>query len=152
LSAPLFTIRVAEERDLVYLQMICEEGGLAVTETVADSLVAVNDEDVPVGFIHIETVSDDANPAANGAYVYPVAVFEGWQHCGVARALIERVLEAAPADGLRLVACSPSRGFYPKVGFEPVGWERIAARIARDCELCAIRDACTPLPFIARPR
>jgi GNAT superfamily N-acetyltransferase len=148
MTAPLFTIRPAEERDLVYLQMICEEGGLAPIEAVADATVAANDEDIPVGFIHIETVTDDADPAANGAYVYPIAVFEAWQRYGVATALIRHAAQAA--GDLRLVACTPSQGFYPKVGFEPIGWEHIAARIERDCELCDLRDGCDPVPFILR--
>jgi N-acetylglutamate synthase-like GNAT family acetyltransferase len=142
-------IRPAEKRDLVYLRMICAEGGLALIESFADTSVAVNDEDIPVGFIHIETITDDANPAANGVYVYPVAVFEAWRHRGVARALVEHAArDAAVTSGeLKLVACKPSRGFYPKVGFEPVGWDLIAARIAKDCELCADRKACAPVPF-----
>jgi predicted N-acetyltransferase YhbS len=127
--------------------MICEEGGLDVIATVADSFVAANSEDVPVGFIHIKTVTDDEDPVANGAYVYPIAEFEAWQRCGVARALIGHALEASGGDGLRLVACKPSQGFYPRVGFAPIGWERIAARIARDCDLCDLREACAPLPF-----
>jgi predicted N-acetyltransferase YhbS len=130
--------------------MICEESGLAVIETVADSSVAANDEGIPIGFIHIETVVDDVDPAANGAYVYPVAVFEAWQHRGVARALIEHALATeatAVAGGLKLVACESSQGFYPRVSFEPIGWECIAARIARDCDLCDLREACAPVPF-----
>ena len=140
-----FTIRPAQERDLVYLQMICAEQGLGIIETTDNSTVAVNNEDVVVGFIHIETVDDDANPQANGAYVYPVAVFQAWQHHGVASALIK--YEQQRVGELRLVACTSSQGFYPKVGFEPIGWESIAARIAQDCELCSQRDTCHPTPF-----
>jgi N-acetylglutamate synthase-like GNAT family acetyltransferase len=142
----LFTIRTAEERDLGYLQMICDEGGLATIEDFADISVAVNAEDIPVGFIHIETVTDDENPVANGSYVYPVAVFEAWRHQGIATALIEH---AAKTTGeLKLVACRASRGFYPKAGFVTVDWNRIAARIARDCDLCAEREECAPVPFM----
>jgi predicted N-acetyltransferase YhbS len=133
--------------------MICEESGLALIEDLTDTSVAVNDKDIPVGFIHIETVTDDANPSANGAYVYPVAVFEAWRHQGVATALIRYAAEITTkvatefAGELRLVACKPSQGFYPKVGFKPVGWNLIAARIARDCDLCVAREACKPIPF-----
>jgi predicted N-acetyltransferase YhbS len=145
LSASAFSIRPAEERDFVSLRMICDEGGLAPIEDLTDTSVAVDDEDVPVGFIHIETVTDDTNSAANGSYVYPVAVFEAWRHRGVATALIEH--EAKGTGELRLVACKPSQGFYPKVGFKTVGWNLIAARIARDCDLCVAREACAPIPF-----
>jgi predicted N-acetyltransferase YhbS len=146
--APLFTVRPAETRDLVYLQMICEEGGLALIESVADSIVAVNDKDVPVGFIHIETVTDDVKPIANGAYVYPVAVFEAWQHNGVASALIDYALQEV--EELKLVACKPSQGFYPRAGFEVAGWDLIAARIAYDCDRCVAREGCGPIPFIRK--
>jgi N-acetylglutamate synthase-like GNAT family acetyltransferase len=149
-SEPLFTIRLAEERDIDYLRMICDESGLGFIETVSGSMVAVNDEDLPVGFIHIETIGDDANPAANGAYVYPVAVFEAWQHHGVATALVEHALEAS--GELRLVACKPSQGFYPQVGFEKVDWDIIARHIARDCDRCVARESCAPIPFRLKKR
>ena len=126
------------------MQMICEEQGLGIIETADSSTVAVNEEDLPIGFIHIETV-DDENSTANGAYVYPVAVFGSWQCQGVATALIRHELKKA--GELKLVACKPSQGFYPRIGFEIVAWERIAQRIARDCERCAIRDECNPVPF-----
>ena len=140
----LFTIRPAQDRDLIYLQMICEDGDLGIIDTIEHCTVAVNAEDVPVGFIHIETVDDD-NPGANAAYVYPVAVFASWQHHGVARALIEHELQRV--GELRLVACSSSQGFYPKVGFERVAWECIAERIASDCDHCDKRANCEPVPF-----
>jgi predicted N-acetyltransferase YhbS len=129
--------------------MICEEGGLALIESVAHTTVAVNDADEPVGFIRIETVSDAKNPAASGAYVYPVAVFESWRCHGVATALIQH--EAAVRGELRLVACKSSQGFYPKAGCVPIDWDLIAARIARDCELCADCETCGPIPFALRP-
>ena len=140
----LFAIRPAEERDLVYLQMICVEQGLGIPQTVASSTVAVNAEDIPVGFIHIENV-DDESPGANGAYVYPVAVFESWQHHGVATALIKHELEKA--GELKLVACTSSQDFYPRVGFEQTDWKYIARRIAIDCEACEARNSCDPIPF-----
>ena len=144
-ASPLFSIRTAQQRDLAFLQLLCDEQGLAIIQSVADCRVAVNDEDEPVGFIHIETV-DDETVEKNGAYVYPVAVFESWQHYGVASALIEDAYSRV--DALKLVACRPSQGFYPKAGFKPVGWELIAQRITRDCELCVAREACQPIPFM----
>jgi N-acetylglutamate synthase-like GNAT family acetyltransferase len=146
MSNPPFSLRVAEERDLVHLREICEEHGLGSIESIADTTVAVGDDGIPVGFIHIEVVNDDPHSWANGAYVYPVAVFEAWQHRGVATALVQR--ELANRKELRLVACKPSQGFYPKAGFKPVDWNFVAARIARDCDCCAARKACKPIPFI----
>jgi len=147
---PLFTIRTAKLQDLPHLQMICQQHGLGTIATVKDCSVAVNHKDIPVGFIHIEHVKDDDNPLANGAYVYPVAVYTSWQNLGVARALITH--ELAGAAELKLVACKPSQGFYPKVGFTPVSWDLIATRIAHDCDLCALRTECAPIPFILSDR
>ena len=141
----LFTIRQAEERDLFYIQIICREQGLGIIDSITDISVAVNNQDLPVGFIHIETVDDDKDPGANGVYVYPVAVYGSWQHHGVATALVRH--ELSKTGELRLVACKSSQGFYPKVGFEPVSWELIAARIAHDCDVCGALDDCDPIPF-----
>jgi N-acetylglutamate synthase-like GNAT family acetyltransferase len=75
-------------------------------------------------------------------------VYEAWQRNGVARALTQHALEAT--GELRLVACKPSRGFYPRAGFEVVDWDLIAARIAYDCDRCVARQACNPVPFRRR--
>jgi GNAT superfamily N-acetyltransferase len=146
MSASDFTLRAAEERDLPFLQAICEESGLGCIEDVADCTVAVSADDEPVGFIHIEHVADAKKPAGDGAWVYPVAVFEAWQHRGVATALIEH--ELVRAGELRLVACRPSRGFYPKAGFRPLAWSRVATRISDDCKRCVARKACDPVPYV----
>ena len=140
----LFTIRPAEIKDLAYLQIICEEQGLGKVESIDFTTVAVNEEDLPIGFIHIERINDE-DPKANGAYVYPVAVLGSWQHHGVATALIRHELEKA--GELKLVACSSSQGFYPRLGFEIVDWTHIAKRIAHDCDSCAAHEECDPIPF-----
>jgi GNAT superfamily N-acetyltransferase len=145
-TTSLFQIRTAEPRDLCFLQMICEESGLGMFEDVADCTVAVNADDEPIGFIHIEHIVDTEKPAGDGAWVYPVAVLESWQHQGVATALIEHEFKAHAE--LRLVACRPSRGFYPKVGFRPLAWSRVATLIGNDCKRCAARKACDPQPYV----
>jgi GNAT superfamily N-acetyltransferase len=145
-GSPLFTLRPAEPRDLSSLQAICEESGLGRIEDVANCTVAVDADDAPVGFIHIEHVEDADKPAGDGAWVYPVAVFESWQHRGVATALVE--YELARTGELRLVACRPSRGFYPRAGFRPLAWSRVATRIGNDCKRCVARRACDPKPYV----
>ena len=140
----LFTMRPAEIKDLAYLQIICEEQGLGKVESIDFTTVAVNDEDLPIGFIHIEHVGNEGADA-NGAYVYPVAVLGSWQHHGVATALIRHELEKN--GELKLVACRSSQGFYPRLGFEIVDWAHMAKRIARDCDSCAAREECDPIPF-----
>jgi GNAT superfamily N-acetyltransferase len=143
---PHFILRAAKPQDLPFLQAICEESGLGLIEDVADCTVAVDEGDEPVGFIHIEHIVDETKPAGDGAWVYPVAVRASWQHRGVATALIEH--ELARTGELRLVACRPSRGFYPKVGFRPLAWSRVATRIGNDCKRCAARKACNPQPCV----
>jgi GNAT superfamily N-acetyltransferase len=130
------------------LQVICEEGGLARIEDCADCTVAVNKNNEPIGFIHIEYVKEVEKPEGNGAWVYPVAVCASWQHHGVATALIEHALLCE--QELRLVACRSSRGFYPKVGFRPLAWSRVATRIAADCKRCPDRKTCDPQPYVLR--
>jgi GNAT superfamily N-acetyltransferase len=144
----LFDIRPACAKDLPLLQSLFVEDGMAQPSTaqLLAGTVAVNDDDEAVGFIQILEVSDDVNPAANGAYVYPVIVYQSWQHHGVGRALID--YELARHGTLKLVACNRSQRFYPKAGFEPLPWEQVAARVARDCELCPDLPTCHPQPFI----
>lgn len=140
-----FSIRSARDSDLPIIQLMCKQAGMPFSEDFQFGTVAVNSEDQPVGFIRIMEVTQDANPRGMGAYVYPVVVFENWRHHGVARALVDYELQRYKV--LKLVACSPSRGFYQRSGFETEAWGNIAAVIARDCELCADRSCCEPQPF-----
>ncbi|NLG10538.1 MAG: GNAT family N-acetyltransferase [Coriobacteriaceae bacterium] len=144
-SEVLFNIRPARGSDFPIIQLMCEQAGMPFSEDFQFGTVAVNSDDQPVGFIRILEVTQDVNPQGMGAYVYPVVVFENWRHHGVARALVDYELQRYKA--LKLVACSPSRGFYHRAGFVTEAWDNIAAIIARDCELCADRSCCEPQPF-----
>ena len=141
----LFEIRPARCDDLPYIKMMCDQAQMPMPEEYLAASVAVNDEDQPVGFIRILDITDDSNPNGLGAYIYPVVVFENWRHHGVAKALVDYELERF--GSLKLVACRPSRGFYQRSGFEPEGWENIAALIAHDCDLCPDCETCDPQPF-----
>jgi GNAT superfamily N-acetyltransferase len=146
----ILTIRAAIADDLLSLHALFAEDGMPIParDDLLSGSVAINQSGKVVGFIRILYVDDTANPAANGAYVYPVIVFKSWHHRGVGRALIMYELEHC--GELRLVACRSSRDFYPRCGFEPLDWSCVASRIARDCELCPDHATCDPQPFILK--
>ena len=86
--------------------------------------VAVNDEDVVVGFCRLQ---DDVNGIA---YVNPIVTYSAWRGYGVGRALIEDARDLA--GELRLIARGTSEGFYRKLGFvECLGRSRPRGRIGR---------------------
>jgi predicted N-acetyltransferase YhbS len=149
-TVPEYTIRAFRDVDLPYLNLLLQQEGMALLQAddLCQSFVAVNSAGEPVGFIRILKVDDAVNPAASSAYVYPVAVFSHWRGHGVGRALVQQALRKY--GELRLVACRDSRDFYPKCGFESVGWEQIAGLITRDCELCPDLKTCDPQPYRAQ--
>lgn len=141
-------IRPAGEHDLSCLHGLFAEDGMTLPEReeLLEGFVATNDADEPVGFIRILQVEDPQNSQGNGHYVYPIIVFKSWQGYGVGSALIQFAHQRFGA--LKLVACKASREFYPTCSFEPVGWQEIAPRIAKDCDLCPDLVDCSPQPFI----
>jgi predicted N-acetyltransferase YhbS len=173
MSDALYTIREPKTRDLPAIATVFADNTMVMPcagELVVDAdlpqsseqkriarakssarshaLVAVNSDDVAVGLIRVLEVTDKENSDGSGAYVYPVVVYRTWRRYGVATALINAALKQF--GELKLVACNPSQGFYPKAGFEPLEWNRIAAQIARDCELCPDCATCEPKPFIKK--
>ena len=102
--------------------------------------VAVNDEDVVVGFCRLQ---DDANGVA---YVNPIVTCSTWRGYGVGRALIE---DARSRVGeLRLIARGTSEGFYRKLGFVEMPWSEVDLEAAsEDCDNCPYRAACGPVPM-----
>jgi N-acetylglutamate synthase-like GNAT family acetyltransferase len=153
MSSTQLKIRAAKERDLKAIAAIFASDGMVMPqagELIGESanshaLVAVNNDDVPVGIIRILNVADPGNPAGDGAYVYPVIVHPAWQQRKVATALIKAAAEQFGV--LKLVACKASQGFYPKVDFVPLDWSEVAFQIARDCDLCPDCPTCNPQPF-----
>jgi len=136
-------VRTAREDDLLMIRVISDDVAMPRIESVEHTYVAVNDEDVPVGFIRIRLTKTSNDEAA---YVYPVAVARSWQGYDVGTALMTHALDIF--GELRLVACTPSHGFYERLGFEKASWECIASEIARDCELCPEASTCIPQPFV----
>jgi len=162
----LFNIRAAHEGDFPAIHVISDDVALPRIEALAHTYVAVNDEDVLVGFIRIKFAELDSkagretareNPsckessgsipvASQAAHVYPVAVLRSWQGYDVGTALVSHALERY--GELRLVACTPSQGFYERLGFSKAIWESIAPEIVQDCAQCPETGTCAPQPFI----
>lgn len=137
-NAP-FTLRDAREPDLAYLNAYAAAEGMDDLPSAENVRVAVNGDDVPVGFLRLQQGSNGA------AHVNPVVSCATWRGWGVGRALVEEAL--ASCGELRLVARGASVPFYRALGFEELPWDTIAPEIAVDCDGCEMRGECRPLPM-----
>ena len=134
-----FTLRDAREPDLAYLNAYAAVEGMDDLPSAENVRVAVNGDDVPVGFLRLQQGSNDV------AHVSPVVSCATWRGWGVGRALVEEAL--ASCGELRLVARGASVPFYRALGFEELPWDAIAPEIAVDCDGCEMRGECCPLPM-----
>lgn len=135
----LFTLRAAEDRDKELLDAYTFAEGMDNIPDVKGVTVAVNSDDVPVGFIRIVL---DSEGVAN---VYPIVTYSAWRGFGVGRALIDRAHDEY--GELKLVSRGASRGFYEALGFEPCDWSLIERGFSEDCDSCTWRDECDPCPM-----
>ena len=136
----LFAIRDAEERDMPNVQYYAALEGMDELPGTENVRVAVNADDVPVGFCRLQ---EDANGIF---YVNPIVVCATWRGYGVGRALIEDA--AARAGELRLIARGQSVGFYEKLGFTAMPWDKVDLEAAsEDCENCLAFSECHPVPM-----
>lgn len=90
-----FTLRDARESDLAYLNAYAAAEGMDDLPSAENVRVAVNEDDVPVGFLRLQQGSNGA------AHVNPVVSCATWRGWGVGRALMEEAL--ASRGELRLV-------------------------------------------------
>ena len=95
-----FTLRDARESDLAYLNAYAAAEGMDDLPSAENLRVAVNEDDVPVGFLRLQQGSNGA------AHVNPVVSCATWRGWGVGRALMEEAL--ASRGELRLVARAAS--------------------------------------------
>jgi len=136
----LFTIRDAREADMGLVNSYANAAGMDRMPGVERIRVAVNEDDVVVGFCRLQ---DDANGIA---YVNPIVTYEPWRGYGVGRALIEDA--HARAGELRLISRGTSEGFYRKLGFAEMSWEDVDLEAAsEDCDNCPYRETCGPVPM-----
>ena len=102
--------------------------------------VAVNDDDVVVGFCRLQ---DDVNGVA---YVNPIVTYAPWRGYGVGKALIADARDRV--GELRLISRGTSEGFYRKLGFVEMPWSNVDLEAAsEDCDNCPYRAACGPVPM-----
>lgn len=136
----LFTIRDAREDDMELIDAYAHAEGMDRMPGPQRVRVAVNDDDVVVGFCRLQ---DDRNGIA---YVNPIVTYSAWRGYGVGRALIDDA--RAIAGELRLIARGTSEGFYRKLGFVEMTWEEAdQAAASEDCDNCPYRAACGPVPM-----
>lgn len=137
--ADLFTLRPVREEDMPYLNAYCHAEGMDVLPGPERITVAVNDEDVPVGFIRLVR-------GANGIdHVNPVVTYALWRGYGVGRALIKDAL--ASTGELRFVARGASIPFYEHLGFSECGWDEVDTSVTEECDGCPLVQECHPLPM-----
>lgn len=139
MAASLFSLRPARKEDLPYLNGYAAAEGMDALPGAEGVTVAVNDEDVPVGFLRV--VREEGWPA----HVSPVVTCAPWRGFGVGRALVEEAL--ARTGELRLVARGSSVPFYRALGFGELPWDAIAPPVAADCDGCDLRGECGPVPL-----
>ncbi len=83
-------------------------------------LVAVDAQDMPIGYVGCQTVLDEG-------YITNVAVLPAFRRCGVARRLLQRLAQRAEAQALSFVTLevrasnAPAIALYTKAGYVPVG-------------------------------
>jgi len=139
-AGPLFTLRPTREEDLPYLALMAQGQEVGIPPNYLEiGVSAVNADDVPVGYIHIELTE-------LGPHVAPVVVFENWRKHGVGSALVKHAREEY--GPLKLVSNGSSNGFYEKLGFTEVAWEEIEPAFQRDCLACEFYEKCGPKPYL----
>lgn len=141
-EATPFTLREPRRSDLPHIRLLLSQEHMPVPAAYLDGTVAVNEDDVVVGYIRILKVTADEG---EGSYIAPVVVFDTWRGYGVGKALVEYELNRNKE--LKLVACKPSREFYRHLDFEEIGWDHIASEVENDCTVCPEKDRCGPVPF-----
>lgn len=145
MTAALFTIRNARKDDMPFINAYAAAEGMDVIPGPDRVRVAVNGDDVVVGFCRLQ---DDVNGIA---YVNPIVTYSEWRGYGVGRALIEDA--RAIAGELRLISRGTSEGFYRKLGFVEMPWSDVDLEAAEeDCDNCPYRAECGPVPMRLEPR
>lgn len=135
----LFTLRPACDTDKALIDTYTYAEGMDSIPDVHGVTVAVNADDVAVGFIRIVI---DGKGIAN---VYPIVTYAAWRGYGVGRALIDDALSRF--GELKLVSRGSSRGFYEALGFTECDWGEIEPGFSEDCSACSWRDECNPCPM-----
>jgi N-acetylglutamate synthase-like GNAT family acetyltransferase len=137
--AASFTIRDACDADKELIDYYAAVEGMDVIPGLDNVRVAVNADDVCIGFVRLNYNSQCV------AHINPVVVYEPWRRYGVGRALVQ---EACNREGeIRLVARGSSYAFYKALGFKDCPWKEIEPGVSEECDGCALRSECNPVPM-----
>jgi amino-acid N-acetyltransferase len=83
------------------------------------------------------------------AEVGGLAVAANWHGQGIGRLLVEALVEEAVAlDLTRVFALTLQEGFFHKLGFRTTAIAEFPEKIARDCSVCARRNACIEIAVV----
>ena len=134
----MYSIRNGMEADRVILNGLLAANDMEVDRLPSEFLILEIDGEL-VGAIRLEWEE-------GLAYIHPIVVGEKWRGKDVGKALIH-----AAADGLSelfAVARGEAVGFYRKLGFRPLLWEKVPERYRLECENCPTLDDCQPAPMV----
>ena len=84
-------------------------------------------------------------PAADHAYLRPIAVVSREKGRGIGRALLEKIF--LECSRVSVVARGEAVPFYLRLGFIPIDWETVPDSYRRECELCEERKQCRAVPM-----
>ena len=138
-ATELFSLRPAQEKDLVYINSYAYTEGMDNVPSTDLVWVAVNDQDIPVGFIRISNVDGTTG------HINPVVILDSWRGYGVGKALVDYAQTLYPE--LRLVSRGTSHKFYDALDFETCEWDLIAEEVASECDGCPMYEECGPQPY-----
>ena len=133
-------LRPARDADMDYVNAYAAWEGMDAIPSPEGVTVAVNEDDVPIGFVRVWV-----DPQNGQAYVNPIVLYQPWRGFGIGRLLMEDVHERY--GSIRLVSRGVSIPFYHALGYADIEWELIAPEIAGDCDGCEMREECTPQPM-----
>jgi GNAT superfamily N-acetyltransferase len=138
-STSTFAIRDACEADKALIDYYAAVEGMDAIPGIDNIRVAVNADDICVGFIRLNYNSQGI------AHINPVVVYAPWRRYGVGRALVEEA--CAREAEVRLVSRGASYAFYRALGFKDCPWEEIEPGVSEECDGCPLRLECQPAPM-----
>ena len=133
-------LRQAREADMDYINAYAAWEGMDAIPSTEGVTVAVNEDDIPVGFVRVWV-----DPQAGQAYVNPIVLYAPWRGRGIGRTMMDDVHKRY--GSIRLVSRGVSIPFYRALGYTDIDWELICPEIAGDCDGCEMREECTPQPM-----
>lgn len=133
-------LRPASDADMDLINAYAAWEGMDAIPSPEGVTVAVNADDVAVGFVRVWV-----DEQTNQAYVNPIVLYQPWRGFGIGRLLMDDVRERF--GGIRLVSRGVSLAFYRALGYKDVDWECIASEIASECDGCEMREECQPQPM-----